>query len=130
MLRILITLFITLTFNVHADSSNSVSNADKTAEEIAAEILKSAHERYVEEQQEKERVVMYATQWCGYCKKARQYFKDKGIVYTEYDIDSSRSAKREYDRLGGSGVPLIIVDGHTMRGFSAKHFDQLYKLNK
>ena len=33
------------------------------------------------------KVIMYSTAWCGYCKKARQYFKSKGISFVEYDIE-------------------------------------------
>ncbi|WP_198147347.1 glutaredoxin family protein [Gilvimarinus polysaccharolyticus] len=32
------------------------------------------------------RVVMYAS-WCGYCKKARRYFRANNIPFTEYDIE-------------------------------------------
>src|SRR5688572_11162804 len=29
----------------------------------------------------KKQVIMYATSWCGYCKKAREYFKSSGVSY-------------------------------------------------
>ena len=32
-------------------------------------------------------VVMYSTSWCGYCKKARRYFKQQKIPFEEYDVD-------------------------------------------
>jgi len=72
-------------------------------------------------------VVMYSTQRCGYCKKARAYFKQAGIAYREYDIDASESARRRYDSFGAHGVPLIFVGKARMNGFSEQHFNSLYR---
>lgn len=71
-------------------------------------------------------VVMYATNWCPYCRKARDYFKSEGIEYTEYDIENNPSAKQRYDSLGGKGVPLILVGEKQLAGFSVQRFEQLY----
>ena len=73
------------------------------------------------------KVVMYSTSWCGYCAKARQYFKSKGIAFKEYDIEKNKKAKRKYDRLGGQGVPLILVGKKSMRGFTVAGFNDIYK---
>lgn len=70
-------------------------------------------------------VVMYATSWCPYCAKARAYFGKKGIAYTEYDVEKSPAANAEFKRLGGRGVPLILVGREKMSGFSEEGFDAL-----
>lgn len=62
--------------------------------------------------------VMYATEWCGYCAQARKYFAKKGIRYVEHDVEKSASANAEFRRLGGKGVPLILVGEQKMNGFS------------
>ncbi len=77
----------------------------------------------------KPEVVMYSTSWCGYCKKARQYFRKNNIAFSEYDIEKNKSAKREYDELGGNGVPVILYDGKRMNGFSETSFVKLYSPN-
>ncbi len=66
-----------------------------------------------------EQVVMYATDWCPYCEKAREFMKDNGIAYHEYDIEKSREGREQYDSLGGNGVPLMVVNGNVIHGFSA-----------
>jgi glutaredoxin len=71
-------------------------------------------------------VVMYSTQRCGYCKKARKYFKQAGIAYQDFDIDNSQTARAAYDRLGGRGVPLILVGKARMDGFSEESFKHFY----
>ena len=115
-----------------AIGSSSVLDSGKSSAEIAEEILRSAKRRYVSDQQKKLKefndVVMYSTSWCGYCKKARRYFKSKGIKYVEHDIERSRLAKRAYNRLGGNGVPLIVVGENKMSGFSVRRFDRLYRM--
>jgi glutaredoxin len=72
------------------------------------------------------RVIIYTTNWCGYCKKAKQYFKEKGIRYTEMNIEKSTQAKMQYDKLGGKGVPIILVGDKRMSGFSEAGFDRFY----
>lgn len=69
------------------------------------------------------RVVMYATDWCGYCKQARQYFAENGIDYVEFDIEKDRSAKRDFDALLGSGTPLLYHGYARMVGFNQRQVD-------
>jgi glutaredoxin len=70
-------------------------------------------------------IVMYATSWCGYCAKARAYFKKNGIAFVEHDVEKSEAAHAEYKRLGGRGVPLIVHGGNVMRGFNESSFEAL-----
>jgi len=72
------------------------------------------------------KVIMYSTSWCGYCKKARKHFKKNNIAYIDYDIEKNKSAKKRYDKLGGTGVPVILVGKKRMNGFSASGFDNIY----
>lgn len=72
-------------------------------------------------------ITMYSTDWCGHCKNARNYFAAKGIQYTDVNVETSESGRKEYEALGGGGVPLIQVGGKIMRGFSAASFEKLRK---
>jgi glutaredoxin len=63
-------------------------------------------------------IKMYSTEWCGYCKKAREYFTRNGIRYTELDVEKSPVARAEYQRLGARGVPVILVGTRQMTGYS------------
>ena len=74
------------------------------------------------------KVIIYTTNWCGYCKKAKKYFKEKGISYTEMDIERSKKAKIQFEKLGGKGVPVILVGNKSMSGFSEAGFERLYSL--
>lgn len=71
------------------------------------------------------RITIYTTDWCGVCKKAKRYMDDRKIAYSERDIEKSAQAKRDYDRLGGKGVPLLQAGQKTMHGFSPRTLDAL-----
>ena len=74
---------------------------------------------------------MYSTKWCGFCKKAKAYFIQKGIAYSERDIEISPQAQEEYQRYGGGGVPLILIGNkqgtQRLSGFSIARFAAAYK---
>jgi len=63
-------------------------------------------------------VVLYSTDWCGYCTKVRQLFDENKIAYKEFDIEKSAKAKREYDKLNGKGVPLTKIDKTLVSGYN------------
>ncbi len=65
-------------------------------------------------------VVMYMTDWCGYCKQARQYIRSLGAGLIEHNIDRDQSKKEEMKKKSGgsTAVPLIDIDGIIIRGFS------------
>ncbi len=73
------------------------------------------------------KIVMYGTAWCPYCKKARNYFKKKGLAFTEYDVEKLPSRMREFKKLGGTGYPLIMIGNkQKMHGFSIEGFEKRY----
>jgi mycoredoxin len=76
-----------------------------------------------------EGVVLYATDWCGYCKKTREFFNQNNIAYVEYDIEKSTEGKAQYDQLHGSGIPLIVIRGEVLRGFDPNAMKNLLQQN-
>jgi glutaredoxin len=70
-------------------------------------------------------ITMYSTTWCAFCKRARIYFEAKSIAYKDIDVEASPEGKKAFAALGGGGVPLILVDGKAMRGFSVERMDQM-----
>ena len=77
------------------------------------------------------KVEIYGTSWCPYCKKAKDYFKAKNISFTEYDIEKDKNAlrrKKEVDPR--SGIPTVVINGHVVNGYSSEAYDELLKMNK
>lgn len=63
------------------------------------------------------RVVMFSTPSCGYCVKAKNYFRQKGVAFEELNINASEDARRRFQDLGGRGVPLILIGERKINGF-------------
>lgn len=63
-------------------------------------------------------VIMYVTNWCPHCKKAKEYLEGLGVSLVVYDIDADKAKKAEMlEKSGGSqGVPLIDVEGIIIKG--------------
>ena len=72
-------------------------------------------------------VVLYMTDWCGYCKASKAFFKANGIAYVEHDIEKSTDAQRQHKRLGGGGVPLIVIGDELVRGYNEPALRQLLR---
>lgn len=70
-------------------------------------------------------VVLYATDWCGYCKATRAFFAANDIRYVEYDIEKSSEAYQQHKKLGGRGVPLIVVGEEVIGGYNEAALRQL-----
>ena len=64
------------------------------------------------------RVVLYATEWCGYCKQIRRFLDQKGIPYQAVDIEKDAQARKAYEALGGGGIPFVEVNGTLIREYS------------
>lgn len=71
------------------------------------------------------RVLMYSTANCPACTMAKAYFTRKGVPFEDLDIDRSPEARGAFQKLGGRGVPLIMVGNERMEGFSPQRLDQI-----
>ena len=69
---------------------------------------------------ERPEVVLYVTEWCPYCKQAREYMAAEGVPHRVVDIEASAEGAREYQERGGTGgIPLVAVGAETIEGWSA-----------
>jgi glutaredoxin len=74
-------------------------------------------------------VVLYGTQWCGYCKRQRQYFADNNVSFADIDVEVSPSGKLAYNTLQGSGYPLLYVGYRRFEGYKEREIlDAIAKL--
>lgn len=77
-----------------------------------------------------QKIVMYSTSWCGVCKRARRFLSLRKIPFEEYDVEKTRKGQKDYAELKGRGVPILLVGGQRMNGFSAARFERLYGASK
>jgi mycoredoxin len=70
----------------------------------------------VQETQE-QRIVMYATSWCGDCRMAKRWFDQHGVAYDYIDIEQDDEATAYVKQVNGgrSSVPTIVFpDGSVL----------------
>ena len=70
-------------------------------------------------------IILYGTSWCGYCTAARNFFEANGIRYTEFDVEKSTEGYEGHKKMGGGGVPLIVVGGEAMHGYNEAGLRQM-----
>lgn len=74
-------------------------------------------------------VILFSTQWCPACRKARAYFTQKRIPFREMDVQKDPRAAQLYMevvkrfKLKAGLVPVIIVNGRVFGGFSPQHIE-------
>jgi glutaredoxin len=73
------------------------------------------------------KVEIYTTSWCPYCKQAKDYLNGRSILYTEYDVEKSPEALRRRNELSpAGGVPVAVINGRVIRGFSSETYDAVF----
>ena len=56
------------------------------------------------------KVIMYATGWCPYCRRAESLLRDKGVVFDWIDVEDHPGRREEMMRLSGRRtVPQIWI---------------------
>lgn len=70
-------------------------------------------------------VTVYSTSWCGPCKMAKAHLKKRGVAFNEIDVEKSPEGAEKFRKLGGGGVPLIVINGEKVRGFDPQQIDAL-----
>ncbi len=74
-----------------------------------------------------EDVILYATAWCGYCKRTRAFFTENNIKFIEYDVEKSEEGQKRFEALGGKGVPVVDIKGTVIYGYSVKNMKTTLK---
>ena len=62
-------------------------------------------------------VVMYTTNWCPYCERARRLLAAKNVSIEEIDVESAPDKRAEMQaRSGRRSVPQIFIGDHHVGG--------------
>ena len=70
-------------------------------------------------------IKVYSTPTCPWCRKVKDYLKEKGVQFTDYNVGEDRSKLQEMVELSGQrGVPVIKIDDDVIVGFNQSKIDQ------
>lgn len=63
-------------------------------------------------------VTIYSTPTCVHCNRAKSFFSENGVNYTEYDVASDLEKRKEMiDKTGQMGVPVMQIGEKIVIGF-------------
>ncbi len=63
-------------------------------------------------------VTIYSTPTCHFCGLAKDFFKEKGISYTEHNVAQDLVMRQEMiQKSGQMGVPVIFIGDEMIIGF-------------
>lgn len=119
--KLVLGIIICALFGVWKHMSDS-SKPNITRVPIAATSQSSTSEQTAQ-------VRIYTTSYCGYCKQAKEYMDGEGIPYKELDVEYNDENHKQYQALGGRGVPLILVGEQMMHGFNQNGLRQMLAKN-
>lgn len=74
-------------------------------------------------------VVMYCTRWCPGCRRARAWFKENQIDFTEVDIDVTPGAAEQVKQWanGMRTTPSFDIEGTILVGYDEKKVEEAVK---
>jgi glutaredoxin-like YruB-family protein len=72
------------------------------------------------------KIIIYGTEWCGFCHREMQYLEKKNILFEYKDIEKDEIAYNDLmKKLGGGfrGVPVTDIAGEIILGFDQPKID-------
>lgn len=64
-------------------------------------------------------VTIYSTPSCHFCHMAKDFFKEKNIAFTDYDVATDMEKRKEMVEISGQmGVPVITIGDKLIIGFN------------
>lgn len=75
-------------------------------------------------------VIVFGASWCGACRQAEAYLRQRGVPFEERDIEADPAARQDMMRraraagITANGIPVIDVRGRVMQGFDARAIDR------
>ena len=64
------------------------------------------------------KITIYSTPTCHFCNLAKDFFKEKGVKYEEFNVATDLAKRKEMVELSGQmGVPVIAIGKDIVVGF-------------
>ena len=62
-------------------------------------------------------IILYTTSWCPFCRRARALLTQKGVKWTEHDIEEDPAQRQAMIKASGRDtVPQIFINGTHIGG--------------
>jgi len=62
-------------------------------------------------------IIIYSTETCGYCRRAKDWLNEKGLLFEEVMLNNQEAlTKFKDDCPGATTVPQILIDDELVEG--------------
>lgn len=79
---------------------------------------------------------MYTLSTCPWCRKTKQFFKDRNIPfeYVDYDLAEEKEQERILEEMSGYGgntaFPFVMIDDKVIIGYDPEKYSKLIEEKK
>lgn len=74
-------------------------------------------------------ITVYSTPTCPWCKRLKDFLKEKKISFKELDVSSNEQARNEMIKKSDQmGVPVSDINGTIIIGFDVEKINKALKL--
>ncbi len=75
-------------------------------------------------------VTIYSTPTCHFCHAAKDFFTEKGVKFTDYNVATDLEKRKEMiSKSGQMGVPVIYVGDELIVGFDEEKLRGLLSIS-
>lgn len=77
------------------------------------------------------KITVYALSTCPWCRKAKQFLKDRNIAFEVLDFDTCDRQKQQEalavmkQHGGGDSFPFVLIGGDAVEGFDPERYCEL-----
>ena len=76
-----------------------------------------------------QKITIYTTPTCAYCKMTKAFFKEHNVAYEEKDVANDHALAEEMVKKSGQmAVPVIDIDGKILVGFDKEGLSELLNI--
>ncbi|MBI3421174.1 MAG: thioredoxin family protein [Candidatus Sungbacteria bacterium] len=76
-----------------------------------------------------QKITIYTTPTCAYCKMTNAFFKEHNVTYEEKDMANNHALAEEVVKKSGRmAVPVIDIDGKILVGFDKEGLSRLLNI--
>lgn len=65
------------------------------------------------------KVIVYSTEWCPWCHRAKEWLTKQGVKYEDRDVEKEpKFAEEMMKKTKQSGIPVVDINGEAIIGYN------------
>ena len=73
-------------------------------------------------------VVVYSGIHCAPCDAVKAFLKQRGVDYTEKNINTDKAARQELREMGMTSIPVTVIGDARIQGFEKEKLEEALAL--